>query len=496
MTANPIARTSYGDAEGEWSEGVARFRGLPYADRIDGAGRFQPARPPARWNGVREARTWAPLTPQGADEAVVRDGAYHRYLFGPFYETPISEEGLFLNLWTPSLDASAKRPVMVWLHGGGFAVGTPTRPRDEASRLSAHGDMVVVAPNHRLGAFGYLYREPDGAPAIPPNLGLTDIVAALRWVAENVAAFGGDPDNVTVFWESGGAMKTAALLSMPSARGLFHRAICMAGVFAKGYLLGPMTRVDADAASKALMHRVGVGDDFAALAKVPMQDLISAQEQLAGGAMSWRPVVDGEILPCDPAEALIGGTDLDVPVIVGWARHEADFIFRGLPLTVAQLDTMMGDRGRRLFDAYTAARPGASGEDIVEAILTDWIFGMPSIAFAEARAASGHKTYVYQMAWGRPDDSSARATHATDTPFVFDRRETMGFTQDAPDGDALSTAMQNAWIGFARGGDPGAQWPQYAPPHRAMMVFDSQWRIVEDLKRAERDAWGSEFARP
>jgi len=239
------------------------------------------------------------------------------------------------------------------------------------------------------------------------------------------------------------------------------------------------------------MDRLGVGDDVSALAGLPMRDLIAAQEQLAGGAISWRPVVDGEVLPRDPAEMLIDGTDLDVPVIVGWAKHEADFIFRGLPLTVEQLEKMMGDRGRRLFDAYAAARPHAKPEEIVEAVLTDWIFGMPSIAFAEARAASGHKTHVYQMAWGRPGDRSARATHAIDAPFVFDRRETMGFTQDAPDGDALAEAMRDAWIAFARGGDPGPHWPAYWPPDRAVMVFDSQSEVAHDLKRAEREAWGS-----
>ncbi len=240
MSANPVVATRFGEVEGEWNEGVARFRGIPFADRIDGAGRFKPARPPARWSGVLKAQTWAPLTPQIPDPSVVSDATYHRFLFGRFYDTPISEEGLYLNVWTPSPDRQAKRPVMVWLHGGGFGVGTPTRAREEPSLISARGDLVVVAPNHRLGAFGYLYLREGGKASVTPNLGMLDIVAALEWVRDNIEVFGGDPSNVTVFGEFGGAMKTATLLSMPRAKGLFQRGICQAGVFAKGFRFGPL----------------------------------------------------------------------------------------------------------------------------------------------------------------------------------------------------------------------------------------------------------------
>jgi para-nitrobenzyl esterase len=493
MTANPVARTVYGDVEGESNEGVSRFRGIPFADRIDGAGRFRPARPAKRWEGVRKARSWAPMTPQIADNSVASDEHYHRFLFGEFYDTPMSEEGLFLNIWTPAPGKGAKRPVMVWLHGGGFAVGTPTRAREEPSLLSARGDLVVVAPNHRLGAFGYLYLEADGRPPVTPNLGMLDIIAALQWVQENVEAFGGDPSNVTVFGESGGAMKVATLLSLPKARGLFHRGICQAGVFASGFRFSALTREAADKTSRAFMRRLGVGNDPAALAGLPMADIVATQQNSDDGLMAWRPVVDGEVLPVDPAEALADGRDFDVPMIVGWAAHEADFIFHGVPLTIESLDRQLGPRGQRLFDAYVAERPHAAADEVVEAVLTDWVFGMPTIAFAEARARSGHRTYVYQMAWGRTEDSAARATHGAENPFVFDRLETTGYTREAPDARPLTKIMQQAWIAFARHGRPAAEgaspWSPYTAPDRSVMIFDRSCRLASDPKRRERAIW-------
>ncbi|HXT07238.1 MAG TPA: carboxylesterase family protein [Roseiarcus sp.] len=495
MTANPVARTAHGKVEGEWNEGVARFRGVPFADRIDGPGRFQPVRPPRRWTDVRKAQTWAPMTPQVADASVVRDGAYHRFLFGAFYDTPMSEDGLFLNVWTPSPERGAGRPVMVWLHGGGFATGTPTRPREEPSRLSARGDVVVVAPNHRLGAFGYLYRDLPGDRFVTPNLGMLDVIAALEWVAENIEAFGGDPNAVTVFGESGGAMKTATLLSMPRARGLFHRGICQAGVFAKGFRFAPLTRAVADEASVSLMTRLGVGDDLAALAALPREALIEAQQNADGGPMAWRPVVDGDILPVDPAEALVEGTDLAVPMIVGCAAHEADFIFHGAPRTRDQLVEMFGQDGGRLFDAYAGRRPQAAAEDVAEAVLSDSAFGMPTVRFAEHRAAAGHRTYVYQIGWTRPDNPSARATHGAENPFVFDRLETTAYSRGVAAAEPLAKTMQAAWIAFARTGDPNAaalpSWPPYVSPDRPMMIFDVASRVANDPKRAEREAWRS-----
>jgi para-nitrobenzyl esterase len=497
MTANLVARTAYGDVEGEANEGVMRFRGVPFAGPIGGEERFRPARPPARWSGVRKAQSWAPLTPQVADVSVVRDEAHHRFLFGRFFDTPMSEDGLYLNVWTPAPERGAKRPVMVWLHGGGFTTGTPTRAREEPSRLSARGDVVVVAPNHRLGAFGYLYLEDRGRPLLTPNLGMLDIVAALEWVQENIENFGGDPGNVTIFGESGGSMKTATLLSLPRAKGLFHRGICQAGVFAEGFRFAPMTRAFADETSRALLRRLGA-EGLEALAARPMRDIIAAQETAEGGPMAWRPVVDGEILPVDPGRALNEGRDAAVPMIVGSAAHEADFIFQGVPRTVEELERQMGPQGRRLFSAYAAARLGANEQVVVEAVLTDWIFGMPSITFAEARAKSRHPTYVYRIDWGRADDPGARATHGAENPFVFDRLETTGYSRNAPDAQPLAKIMQQAWIAFARDGRPSAEgapaWPPYAEPARNVMIFDRACRVVADPKRSERAAWKGEGA--
>lgn len=498
MVANPVARTIYGDVEGEWNEGVARFRGVPFADRIDGSGRWRPARPPIRWSGALKAQTWAPMTPQVADPAVAGDAEYHRFLFGRFYDAPMSEDGLFLNVWTPSPDKRAKRPVMVWLHGGGFATGAPTRPREEPSLLCARGEIVFVAPNHRLGPFGYLFLDDNGERPVTPNLGMLDIVAALEWIRDNIESFGGDPDNVTVFGESGGAMKVATLLAMPRAKGLFHRGICQAGVFARGSHFAPLTRAAADQASRTLLRRLGAKGEVRSVEAARMADIIAAQEREDGGLMAWRPVVDGEVLPRDPAQALVEGKDHGVPMIVGWAAHEADFIFHRAPRTPDELIREMGARGEKLFSAYAAKRPESTTEDVVEAVLTDWVFGIPSIEFAEARAAHGHRTYVYQIVWGRGDDPSARATHGAENPFIFNRLDTTGYSRNASDAEPLSKIMQSAWIAFARAGDPNGpgapRWPLYAAPERAVMVFDRESRVALDPKRREREAWRNEAA--
>jgi len=288
-------------------------------------------------------------------------------------------------------------------------------------------------------------------------------------------------------------MKTATLLSLPKARGLFHRGICQAGVFAAGFRFGPLTREAADKASRDLMHRLGLESDFAALTALSVADIVAAQESAKDGLMAWRPVVDGEVLPVDPAQALLEGRDFDVPMIVGWAAHEADFIFQGSPSTIEELEQQLGARGRRLFDAYSAERPDSKPGEVVEAVLSDWIFGMPSIAFAEARANAGHQTYVYQMAWGRTDDPSARATHGAENPFVFDRLETTGYSREAPDARPLAKIMQQAWIAFAREGRPAAAgappWPSYSAPDRSVMIFDRACRLASDPKRREREIW-------
>lgn len=493
----PVATTKYGRIRGEVVGRVLRFAGVPFADRIDGPGRFRPPRPPLPWSGVRATTQWAPPVPQVADIAEKADPAYFRFMFGQSYPTPASEDGLFLNLWTPSLDRAAKRPVMVWLHGGGFIAGAPSRPRDDGASLAANGEAVVVAPNHRLGALGYLYLDRlIDRPASSANVGMLDIVASLEWIGENIEVFGGDPGNVTVFGESGGAFKTATLLAMPKARGLFHRAICQAGAYATGFTTA-LSRDEATELSREFVARLGVGGTAEMLDEIPVEQLLSVQSALSPGALSWRPVVDGEVLPESPEQAIEKGSTAKVPLLLGTSLHEADVLgkYGGIfaARTPAELVPVLGERAKGLFEKYRAAGGERETEEIVRAILSDWFFRVPSILVAEKYGASCAAVYMYLFAWKHPQKPEVRATHGSEGPFIFGTPDATGQTRDAPGAEKLSRRMQDAWLAFAKKGDPNhsgiPQWHAYSAERRATMVFDDTIHEVEDPYKLERMAW-------
>ncbi len=497
MKTELVATTKYGSVQGEVVGGVVRFAGIPFADRIDGAGRFRPPRPPRPWSGIRRTTRWAPPIPQVADDAERADSEYFRFMFGESYPTPASEDGLFLNLWTPSLDRAAKRPVMVWLHGGAFISGAPSRPRDDGASIAANGDAVYVAPNHRLGVLGYLYLdEIAGRSVSSANVGMLDIVASLEWIADNIEAFGGDPGNVTIFGESGGAFKTATLLAMPKARGLFHRAICQAGVYAPGFT-SALSRDEATGLSRDLVERLGIGEALEKLGDIPVEKLLEAQSAVSTGAMTWRPVADGAVLPESPEQAAAGGSAARVPLLLGTSLHEADVLGRyGGPFAARTPDDLLpvlGERARDLFEKYRAARTDREPADIANAIVSDWFFRIPSILFAEAYGARGAAVYMYLFTWKNPLKPEVRPTHGSEGPFIFGTLDATGQTRDVPGAEKLSRAMQGAWLAFARRGDPNhagvPRWHTYSVARRATMVFDDTIREVEDPYGQERMAW-------
>jgi para-nitrobenzyl esterase len=493
----PVARTRYGRVQGEVVGNVMRFAGIPFANRIDGAGRFRPPRPPKPWSGIRTATVWAPPVPQVADDAEKADPAYARFMFGESYPTPASEDGLFLNLWTPSLDRAAKRPVMVWLHGGAFISGAPSRPRDDGASLAQNGEAVYVAPSHRLGALGYLYLDhlTHGRMG-SANVGMLDIVASLEWIAENIEAFGGDPGNVTVFGESGGAFKTATLLAMPKARGLFHRAICQAGAYATGFT-SALSRDEATDLSREFLAHLHVSATPEKLAGLPVELLLSAQSALSSWALSWRPVADGEVLPESPELAAEHGSTAKVPLLLGTSLHEADVLgkYGGVFAagTPAELVPALGERVKGLFEKYRAAQVEREPKEITKAILSDWFFRIPSILFAETYGENGAPVYMYLFTWKHPMKPEVRATHGSEGPFIFGTLEATGQTRDAPGAGKLSRAMQDAWLAFAKKGDPShpgiPPWHAYSAEHRATMVFDDTVREIEDPYGQERLAW-------
>jgi para-nitrobenzyl esterase len=486
-------RTQQGVVRGRMVEGVATFKGVPYAAPPFGANRFQPPQPAERWDGVREALSYGPTVPKPP-------------YFPPFdvlLPEPVipGEDCLNLNIWTPDV-GRAGLPVMVWIHGGAFSNGSGAIPQYDGSRFARDG-VVCVTINYRLGADGFLYLG-DGIA----NLGLLDQVAALAWVQENIAAFGGDSDNVTIFGESAGAFSVSTLLSMPRAWGLFRRVIAQSG--AGHHAISPAT---AQRVGQYLAEKLGVEATSEAIAAVPVDRLLQAQVELSGDAfanpdpvrwgevagnlMPFEPVIDGDILPTRPIDSIVGGAGAGVDVIIGTnTDEEMLFMVPNGAINYITEDMLAGTVAAyglpvsETIATYRAIRPDASAGELLSAIVTDWFFRIPAIRLAEAHAQSTGATYMYEFAWRSPGfDGKLGACHGLEIPFVFDTLDKEGFEvllgDDAP--QQLADAMHAAWVAFARDGDPG--WQRFDLSRRATMRFDTTQKLVEDPRSAERLLW-------
>jgi len=486
-------RTQQGVVRGRMVEGVATFKGISYAVPPFGANRFQPPRPVERWDGVREALSYGPTVPKPP-------------YFPPFDvlipEPAIpGEDCLNLNIWTPDV-GRAGLPVMVWIHGGAFSNGSGAVPQYDGSRFARDG-VVCVTINYRLGADGFLYLG-DGIA----NLGLLDQVAALAWVQENIAAFGGDSDNVTIFGESAGAFSVSTLLSMPRAWGLFRRVIAQSG--AGHHVISPAT---AQRVGQYLAEKLGVEATSEAIAAVPVDRLLQAQVELSGDAfanpdpvrwgevagnlMPFEPVIDGDILPTRPIDSIVGGAGAGVDVIIGTnTDEEMLFMVPNGAINYITEDMLAGTVAAyglpvsETIATYRAIRPDASAGELLSAIVTDWFFRIPAIRLAEAHAQSTGATYMYEFAWRSPGfDGKLGACHGLEIPFVFDTLDKEGFEvllgDNAP--QQLADAMHAAWVDFAKVGDPG--WQRFELSRRATMRFDTTQKLVEDPRSAERLLW-------
>jgi len=420
-------------------------------------------------------------------------------------EDPQDEDCLVLNVWTPSLTGS--RPVMFRIHGGGFAIGSGSWAWHDGTNLVNRGDVVVVTVNHRLGALGYLYLDDDlGADyAGSGNAGMLDLVAALEWVRNNIAAFGGDPGNVTIFGESGGGYKTSILLAMPAARGLFHRAIVQSGP-------GVSVR-DPDAAtatSRALLEELGVDvDEPSKLGDLPVQAILDADRALAGrgaGGMGMSPVRQPGVIPADPGDALAAGDAAGIPVMIGTMRHEAtmflsmESIATGeLPRVddaslLARVRAFVDDRAGDLVAAYRACEPDASPCELLAVIQSDQMMRRGSVTLAERKlAGGGEPVYMYLVTWKSPAmDGFLMASHGLCVPLSMDNTHTSPAV-DTPNGHAVANAMSEAWLAFARSGNPNTpslpEWPPYSLDRRPTMVFDVAPGVVDDPFGDELRAW-------
>jgi para-nitrobenzyl esterase len=416
-----------------------------------------------------------------------------------------SEDCLYLNVYTPRAD-SARRPVLFWIHGGGFTGGSASQALYDGGRLAARGDVVVVTINYRLGALGYL-----ALPGVTPNLGQLDQIAALRWVRDNIARFGGDASNVTIFGESAGGMAVATLLAMPGARGLFRRAIPQSGAAHH-----TQTFESAERVARTLLEELGSGD-VAKLADAPVAQILAAQartqaKQMAGGAgLGFAPVIDEDAIPTHPLAAVRDGAARDVALLVGTTRDESKLFRLGLadapPIDEARLlrrvRALLGSReshAERVIEAYRGARAGrASTEpsELLDAIETDRSFRIPAIRLAEAQHRHQPDSYMYLFTWPSPARRGALgACHALELPFVFGTLDapTMDrFAGSGPDAEALAARMMDAWLAFARSGRPGhadlPDWSPYETGRRATLVFDRAPELAHAPLDAERAVW-------
>ncbi|GAB1688559.1 carboxylesterase/lipase family protein [Krasilnikovia sp. M28-CT-15] len=491
--SRPEVRAAAGRLRGIREAGVAAFRGIPFAEPPVGALRFAAPRPVGGWSGVREALSYGPPPPQG----------------GHFGMDTLSldaggDDWLTVNVWSPEPDPGAGLPVMVWIQGGGYEIGMSSLPEYDGGRLARDGGVVVVTFNYRTGIEGFAQIE-----AAPANRGLLDQVAALEWVRDNIRAFGGDPERVTVFGQSAGGGSVAALLAMDRASGLFRRAIAQS---VPGTFFSPELAADIAAACAA---ELGLRPTVADLSSVDPRQLPAAANavgakmdqwaarwgQPAHSAVLFSPVVDGEVLAVTPWQALGEGACRDIELLVGHTRDEYRLFtaINGLLGTVSEEQAANAlavfapgpDGACRYRDAYPAADPN----ELYELVHSDWLFRMPSLHLAEAQTAARGRAHVYELTWSAPGMGGALgACHGLDVPLVFgnlDRGQPamlIGGTP-SPEAEALSARMRAAWACFAAHGDPG--WPAYDTDQRLVQLFETQPAVTAYPQESSRLIWQS-----
>jgi len=495
MENDSIVETTHGRIRGYSRRGIIKFKGIPYAAPPIGELRFRAPAPVEPWNGVRDATKYSPVSiqPPSALEDMFAE------------PLPQSESDcLTLNIWSQNLK-DEKRPVMFWIHGGGFVTGNGASL--DGARLVLRGNVVMVSINYRLGYLGFLYM-PD-MPGTTANAGILDMVAALKWVRDNISKFGGDPNNVTIFGESAGGMAVSSLLATPSAKGLFHRAIPHSGAankFSFSVASGIMVY-------ETLIKRLGVEKgDIEALQKLPAEDFIVPQvnaTQLSVGVVRVGPVVDNSVLPEHPLEAISKGFAKDIDVFIGSNLDENKLFTMWTPKAhnlkeerlLTSVNTLMRftkqkeSKSNEIIESYRELRK--TPRDIMDAILTDYMFRIPSVRLAEEQSKHQKNTYMYLFTWKSPmDGGKYGAMHALELPFVFGLlgdKDIGIFPGRSAKTQKLSGQMMDAWIAFARTGNPNheniPELPAYDKEKRATILFDKQVTVEEDPYRNEREAW-------
>jgi para-nitrobenzyl esterase len=488
-----VVDTSAGKIRGVVNRDVSTFKGVPYGESTAGKNRFMPPVKMPAWPGTRDATSFGPTAPQAA---LAEDSP------------PAGEDCLVLNVFTPGVGDGQKRPVMVWLHGGGFRSGSGSAPILDGTNLARSQDVVVVTLNHRLNVFGFTYlAEAVGAEfASSAAVGLLDIVAALEWVRDNIERFGGDPNLVTIFGQSGGGRKVATLMSMPSAQGLFHRAIIESGA-----LLRLTTREDGQRATEMLLAELGIPIARAReLQNVPMPTLAQAGARLnekfvlrEPGMTENSPVVDGTILPSHPWDPAAPALTADIPLLIGYARTEETWYDRPTPQSLAldeaglreRVSERLGGNGDAVIEAFRAAQPRATPWDLWILIASEHPRGAYARELAKRKAAqAAAPAYFYRFDWETPEGGGhMRSPHTIEIPFVFNNIEIAGpLISQMPEAHALAAKVSASWAAFARTGNPNVSqlpaWPAYSVPTRDTLLFNNEIRVVRDPDRVAREA--------
>ncbi|MXO87057.1 carboxylesterase family protein [Altererythrobacter aurantiacus] len=505
----PVVETDKGLVQGLEQDGIDAFLGIRYAAPPTGERRFMPPEPAEAWDGIADASGYgAPCmqlyTPSGPNASDLTRQFQSIFLTGT-EEKIDNEDCLFLNVWTPDAGDGGKRPVMVWFHGGGYAYGSGGWPAYNGRNLAEKGDVVVVTVNHRLNAFGYMnLAERFGANfAASGNAGNLDLVRSLEWVRDNIAAFGGDPDNVTIMGESGGGSKVSHLMAMPAADGLFDKAVIQSGP-------GVTSGKPAEAAAYAgtVLDAAGV-ESVEQLRTLPADDLIAAIREAtpadSGFARgpSFGPIADGSILPRDPFLPAAPEQSSDIPVLIGYNKDEMTLFVASQPwfgrLDEATLEMMSGAMGEQAVAAVAAYRemyPDYSPTHLASAAMgSRFVQGSYLLADQQSRSADA-PVYVYRLTWETPVGGGIlRSPHTLDIPLMFDNaKESAALVGTGEEAQRMADMMSDAWIAFAKTGTPSSpllpEWEPYTVADRNVMELDLEPRIVDDPERAIRELGG------